>query len=351
MRRKRKPAQLPPGFVQLTLDFGESSQSASGTLPTVVVPVETAFDVSQGMREVFTFWEEQKTSFHVVFDCRHLELAEAYMVGEREVFDSAESYLVGRGGLINTSVFINLLRCCQSLETWSIQMQKNTGDLPIRSIRFEPPDPSSKVGKLWQNIAFLSEYDSKAPPRVEEFQSRYITPILWITRENEQEVLEQFIGWLLDISDRLADPLKDDLIKIAIEVITNLVKYGFNNSFYGVSIWPSGQVEIVWSNSIAHLKDWPPEDTANGIINGLQTSKRGGAGMDYILHNVLPRYHGLLAVNCKGNDLFFHASGRYNVFSQYSPDRCMLLPTSILFSLHLFCPTTRRKSEEYQSCA
>ncbi len=347
--RKRKPAKPPPGFVQLTLDFGESSPSASSSLPTVVVPVETTFDVSQGMREVFTFWEEQKAAFHIVFDCRHLELAEAYVVGESEVFDSDEAYLIGRGGLINTAIFINLLRCCQSLKTWSEQIQQDTGDTPIRSIRFEPPDPSTKVGKLWQHLAFLNEYDPGNPPRVEEFQSRYITPILWVSRENQQEVLQQFIGWLLDISDRLADPLKEDLIKIAIEVITNLVKYGFNHSFYGVSIWPSGQVEIVWSNSIAHLKDWPPEDTAQGIITGLQASTRGGAGMDYILRDVLPRYHGLLAVNCKGNDLFFHASGRYSVFSQYSPDRTMLLPTSILFTLHLFCPTTRRKSEEHRS--
>ena len=348
--RKRKLTKLPSGFTQLTFDFDELSPSASSTLPTVIVPVETTFDVSQGMREVLTFWEEQKTAFHIVFDCRHLELAEAYIVGEREVFDPTEVYLIGRGGLINTSVFINLLRCCQSLETWSMQTQKERGDYPIRSIRFEPPDPSSKVGKLWQNLALVNQYDSKTLPQVDEFQSRYITPILWVTRKNEQEVLQQFIGWLLDISDRLGDPLKDDLIKIAIEVITNLVKYGFTHSFYGVSIWPSGQVEIVWSNSIAHLKDWPPADTANGIITGLQGSTRGGAGMDYILHDVLPRYHGLLAVNCKGNDILFHASGRYNVFSQYSPDRSMLLPASILFTLHLFCPTTRRKSEEYQSC-
>jgi hypothetical protein len=315
-----------------------------------VIPVETTFDVSQGMREVLTFWEEQKTAFHVVFDCRHLELAEAYVVGASEVFDPIEGYLIGRGGLINTAVFINLLRCCQSLELWSTEMQQRTGDAPIRSIQFEPPDPSSKVGQLWHNLAFLSGYDPKNPPHVEEFQSRYITPILWVSKDNEQEVLQQFIGWLLDISDRVGDPLKDDLIKIAIEVITNLVKYGFTHSFYGVSIWPSGQVEIVWSNSIAHLKDWPPEDTAQGIITGLQSGARGGAGMDYILHHVLPRYHGLLAVNCKGNDLFFHASGRYDVFSQYVPDRAMLLPASILFTLHLFCPITRRKSEESTSC-
>jgi hypothetical protein len=345
----RKATKPPSGFEQLPLDFSESSASAFSSLPTVVIPVETTFDVSQGMREGLTFWEEQKTAFHIIFNCRHLELAESYVVGESEVFDSAEVYLIGRGGLINTAVFINLLRCCQSLETWSMQVQQNTGDSPIRSIRFEPPDLSTKVGKLWKNLAFLDTYDPSNPPHVEEFQSRYITPILWVTRENEQEVLQQFVGWLLDISDRLGDPLKDDLIKIAIEVITNLVKYGFNQSYYGVSIWPSGQVEIVWSNSIAHLKDWPPEETAQGIITGLQASTKGGAGMDYILHDVLPRYHGLLAINCKGNDLFFHASRKYSVFSQYSPDREMLLPTSILFTLHLFCPTTRRKSEEHKS--
>src|SRR6266568_8020434 len=108
--RKRIPAKPPSVFVQLILDSGESSPSDSSSLPAVVVPVETTFDVSQGMREVFTFWEEQKTAFHIVFNCRHLELAEAYVVGESEVFDPAEAYLIGRGGLINTAVFINLLR-------------------------------------------------------------------------------------------------------------------------------------------------------------------------------------------------------------------------------------------------
>src|SRR5260370_26704004 len=111
--RTRKSTKPPSGFNQLPLDCSESSASVFSSLPTVVIPVETTFDVSQGMREVLTFWEEQKTAFHIIFNCRHLELAESYVVGESEVFDSAEVYLIGRGCLINTAVFINLLRCCQ----------------------------------------------------------------------------------------------------------------------------------------------------------------------------------------------------------------------------------------------
>ena len=340
--RRKKSIKPPPGFTQMEFAFDEGPSSRPEGIPKVVIPIETTFDVAQGKREVLMHWKEQNGPIDV-------ELAEDYVTGVNEIFDPSEEYLIGKGGLINTSVFINLLRCAQSVKSWSENMMQSTGTYPIRSIVFEPPNLSTKVGKIWQNLNIRDYYDGNIPD-ISIFQSRYITPIMWVSKENAPQTLQKFTEWLLDISDRLADRIRRDLIMITDEVITNLVRYGFSYGFYCVSIWPSGQIEIVWSNSIEHLKDWPPEETAGGIITGLQTGGRGGAGMKYIFTEVLPSYNGILAVNCKGNNIFFHASGKYSLSSQCSLDRKMFLPTSILFTLHLFCPTTREKSEEYQKC-
>lgn len=342
--KRKKTTTLSSDIVQLALNFGEQPDNVTSDRLKVYVPVETTFDVSQGLREAITFWYTHKSPMDVVFDCRHLELAEAYVSGNREAFEPEEIYLVGKGGLINTSVFINLLRCGQSLTTWSKGIKQNTGSTPIQCINFIPPSSSTKVGKLWKKLRMFSPFDMATPPKVGQFQSRYITPILWVDKTNEADVLRKFTGWILDISDRLGDKVQMDLIMTAGEVLTNLVKHGFAHGFYGVSIWPSGQIEIVWSNSIEHLKDWPPDDTVGGLINGLKSGNRGGAGMSYIYNQLLPQYNGILAVNCKGNDLIFHASGKYSLFSQCSKERNMFLPTSILFTLHLFCPETRDKS-------
>src|SRR5579859_5256486 len=117
--RKRKTASPPSNVSQLLLNFDEQPNSSSKEILKFSVPVETTFDVSQGLREVITFWHTHRSPMDIFFDCRHLELAEAYVSGSSEVFEPEEVYLIGRGGLINTSVFINLLRCCQSLDSWS----------------------------------------------------------------------------------------------------------------------------------------------------------------------------------------------------------------------------------------
>jgi hypothetical protein len=363
---RRKKSRASPDAAQLSIVFEDSIGSEDGHGETaavnmqetevfdaqirnsdsvdtlkVVVPVETTFDVSQGLREVKAFWEEHHAQLEVVFDCRHLELANAYVSSrEPNIFEPEEAYLIGKGGLLNTAVFFNMLRCCMTLEAWSKQVEQQTGKSMLKGIKFEVPRPNTPVRYLWDHLG-MRPYVSGKIPEVSHFQSRYITPILWVDQTNEPDIIRSFKAWTEYISDRLSNTLKTELMMLTTEVTSNLIRYGFNHGFYGVSIWPSGQVEILWSNPIDHLKDWPQDDTAIGLINSLQSQNGGGAGMAYIYNQLLPQYHGVLAMNCKGIDLIVRSSGRYSLHSQSSHERDAFFPTSILFTLHLFCPDAR----------
>jgi len=287
--RRRKKSKAIPEPIQLSMDFEGTTIVEDGPKETiavdmqerelsdeltgkskatkrvkVIVPVESTFDVSQGLREAKTFWEKHRTQMEVEFDCRHLELVSAY-VSSREptIFEPQEAYLLGKGGLLNTAVFFNMLRCCMTLETWSKQMEQQTGQPTINSITFEAPRPNTAVRHLWDHLG-MRPYVSGKTPGVSIFQSRYVTPILWVDRTNEPDIIRSFRAWTDYISDRLSSKLKTELVMLTMEVTSNLIKYGFDHGFYGVSIWPSGQIEILWSNPIDHLKDWPPDDTAVG---------------------------------------------------------------------------------------
>jgi hypothetical protein len=367
--RRRKKSKAPQEPMQLSMDFDGTSimedepketieidlqerklfneltgKSNSTKIVKVSIPVESTFDVSQGLREAKSIWEEQRTQIEVEFDCRHLELANEY-VSSREptIFEPQEAYLLGKGGLLNTAVFFNMLRCCMTLEAWSRQMEQQLGQPTIKSITFEAPRPNTAVRHLWDHLG-MRPYVSGKIPGVCRFQSRYVTPILWVDRLNEPDIIRSFRAWTEYISDRLSSKLKTELVMLTMEVTSNLIKYGFDHGFYSVSIWPSGQIEILWSNPIDHLKDWPPDDTAIGLINSLQSQAGGGAGMTYIYDHLLPQYHGVLAINCKGNDLIVRSSGRYSLHSQSSHEREAFFPTSILFTLHLFCLGARDNS-------
>lgn len=338
----RDGASSPPTVRELMLSEA-FSQAERRDAPQILVPVETTFDASQGIREVKMFWNKHLVPVEVIFDCRHLELADAY-VSSREtlIFEPQEAYLRGKGGLLNTSVFFNLLRCCNSLQAWSDTLQQNTGQAALSMMTFQEPRSRSSVGRLWNHLG-MRPYVPGKTPRVSHFQSRYVTPILWVDHTNEAEVTRKFTEWTFSITDRLSRELRTDLVMLTTEVISNLLKYGFTG-FYGVSIWKSGQVEVMWSNPIDHLKDWPPDATATGLINSLQGQQKGGAGMNYIYNRLLPRYKGILFINCKGNDIIAHSSGRHSLYSQSAHDRDMFFPNSILFLLHLFCPEARDES-------
>ncbi|MEH2442195.1 hypothetical protein [Nostoc sp.] len=282
----------------------------------------------------------------MIFDARHLDLAKYYVAGNKEVFNPEEQYLVGKGGLINISTFFNLLRCKETLNDWSNDEWKKAGIRPINKFDFIPPNTNA-VKQLWNNLGMPDPYINSSS-NVAKFRSRYITPILWVDELSEQEVFEQFSVWTHKICQKLSSHLKTDLLMQAIpEITSNLVKHGFGGLFC-VAVLRSGQIEIFWSNLINHIKDWPPEDTAYGLAEGLQNRGGGGAGMKHIREKLLPRYDGVLEVNYKDIDLCFYSEGGYEILGQGSrrdesdPNNGNdLLPNSILFTMHLFCKQTR----------
>src|SRR5258708_38830896 len=97
--RRRKKSRATSDPVQLSMDFEGASIMENGPKETiavnmqerelldeptgkssptkivkVTVPVESTFDVSQGLREAKTSWEEHRAQMEVEFDCLHLEL-------------------------------------------------------------------------------------------------------------------------------------------------------------------------------------------------------------------------------------------------------------------------------------
>src|SRR5260221_5272835 len=107
--RRRKKSKAPQEPMQLSMDFDGTSimedepketiavdtqerdlfneltgKSSSTKIVKVSIPVESTFDVSQGLREAKSIWEEHRTQMEVEFDCRHLELVNAY-VSSREL--------------------------------------------------------------------------------------------------------------------------------------------------------------------------------------------------------------------------------------------------------------------------
>lgn len=317
-------------------------------LDQIPVYVGLTFDPCQGIREVKQKWKRNRVPSEVVFDCRPLELAPKYATEPKldELFAPEEKYLLlGRGGLLSSAVFINILRCYGTLAKWSQDVHKETGTKSISQFKFIQPDPDNRVGKLW-DVLGMSELTKKKPQNAWtssgelEFQSRIVMPLLMVNSSNRNDVLTDVQDWLNYISKRLGST-QYRLFKVICEVVKNLVEHGERGTF-GVSIWPSGQIEILWSNPIDHLIDWwPPEDTAHGLANSLLSLK--GAGMRYIYEDLLPTYKGVLIVNWKTHNLIFRSAGDFSIMGLH-PRSDSFLPRSILFHLHLFCPETRNRS-------
>lgn len=327
----------------------------------IPVYVGITFDPCQGIREAKQRWKKNPVPSEVLFDCRPIELAApGYYASEPrfdELFAPEEEYLLGRGGLLSNAVFINLLRCYGTLKKWSDDVLKETGTKPISDFRFIHPDLNTPLGKLWEVLGMPGLTDR--PPRnlwtsgVMEFQSRIITPLLMVNGSNRNEVLLDVRDWLDYISARTSEETKNKLWKLVCEVIKNLVDHG-QRGVFGVSVWPSGQIEILWSNPIDHLSDWwPPDDNAVGLANSLLNSQ--GGGMPYIYNDLLPRYKGVFIINWKTHHLIFRSVPNLdepsNIATSFSimglqPRSNAFLPRSILFTLHLFCPETRDRSSK-----
>lgn len=331
----------------------EEVNSTFDVCQTTQVPVYVGitFDPCQGIREAKQRWKKNSVPSEVVFDCRPLELAPEYASDPRldELFAPEEEYLLGRGGLLNIAVFVNLLRCYRTLAKWSDDVYNETGTKPISSFKFIPPDPNTPVGKLWEVLG-MPGLTERIPRNlwtsgVMEFQSRIVTPLLMVNGSNRKEVLLCVQDWLGYISDRLGTQIENQLWKVVCEVVKNIVDHG-HRGLFGLSVWPSGQIVILWSNPIDHIHDWPPDDTAQGLANSLLSHK--GAGMNYIYDTLLPRYKGVLIINWKTHHLIFRSAGDFSIIG-LKPRSEAFLPRSILFSLQLFCPETRNRSAQNAS--
>jgi hypothetical protein len=352
---KATPKVVAP--VEPTLNVYQSNQ--------IPVYVGITFDPCQGIREAKQRWKKNPVPSEVLFDCRPIELAAPdYYASEPrfdELFAPEEEYLLGRGGLLSNAVFINLLRCYGTLKKWSDDVLKETGTKPIRGFKFIPPDLNTPLGKLWEVLGMPGLTDR--PPKnlwmsgVMEFQSRIVTPLLMVDNNNRKpkDVLSHFHDWLDYISDRLSREMENKLWTGVCEIVKNLVDHG-HRGLFGVSVWSSGQIEIVWSNPIDHIHNWPPDNTALGLANSLLSHK--GAGMAYIYDQLLPRYKGVLVINWKTHHLIFrsvpNSDEPSNIATSFSimglqPRSDAFLPRSILFTLHLFCPETRDRSSKNAS--
>lgn len=322
-------------------------------LNQIPIYVGLTFDPCQGIREVKQRWKQNPVSSEVVFDCRPLELAPKYATEPKldELFAPEEEYLLRRGGYLNNAVFMNVLRCYGTLAKWSQDVYEETGIQPIQKFNFMRPKSNTPVGKLW-DVLEMPELIKKNPQNVRtssgelEFQSRIVTPFLLVESSNRNDVLRDVQDWLHDISNRIGNKTPYRLFKLISEVVKNLVEHGQRGTF-GVSIWPSGQIEILWSNRIDHLVDWwSPEDNAKSLAKSLLSTK--GAGMPYIYEDLLPTYKGVLIVNWKTHNLIFRSAGDFSIMGLH-PRSDSYLPRSILFHLHLFCPETRNRSSSNAS--
>ncbi|MCC5644249.1 hypothetical protein LC607_15100 [Nostoc sp. CHAB 5824] len=354
--------------VTTKVDSSFQVATAIEQLPQISVYVGITFNECQGMREVKQRWKINPVPSKVVFDCRAIELATEYACEARltellepEEIYLQETYLRGGGGLLNIGVFVNLLRCYGTLHKWSRDMHKATGTKPIIDFEFIPPDVNTPVGQLWKVLG-MHGLTQKIPKNewidVMDFQSRIVTPLLMANKSNRKPVLHYVQEWLDFISDRIDNKTHNKLWQLVCEVVKNLIDHGHRGVF-GVSIWPSGHIEIIWSNPIDHLSDWwPPDDNAVGLANSLLGSQGGGMPCIY---DLLHLYQGVLIINWKTHHLIFRSSGKNeeekNLFNKppsfsimgLQPRSEAFLPRSILFHLHLFDQEKRNRSSNNAS--
>ncbi len=345
-------AQLPlfPVPIAAAPPAGKQGNEARRPVREVLIPVEPTFDVAQGIREGIEAIREAVSSglplaghLKVTFDARYLELADK---NARATSDPEEPYLSGRGVIVNLGVFLDIVRAYGALLAW----HKDDKLTQHTTVEFGllPPGEGSRVRALWDVLGiqrFFRHLSSPADPLpVFEYQSRYVSPILRITGDNKAEMVRRCHEWLASIADRLGSDLRRDLIMTVPEIMNNLVRYGFAGGAFLISIWPMGQVELLWMNRVKDLDEWPGEDTAAGLADACMRHRGGGSGMNYILHTLLPRYSGVLAVNHRGNNVVFQSNGHIDIRGT-GRRHDLFVPRSVLFSLELFAPEVRERSE------
>ena len=333
-------------------------------LQTVTVPVGITFDPCQGLREAkqkivaLRAAHGDEVKVEVVFDARHLELISEYTTLDKkdeELFGPEQLYLTSQGGLLNLTVPMNLLRVAGTLSKWRKNEFQRTGICPISRFVYTRPDSGTPAGQLWDVLGM--EGLTQIPPQndtlcgVMEFQSRYVTPFRYVTEDDmsqpdlrKKNVLTYFTDWISEIVDRIGDRAHHQLAGMAIPEIINNVVYHGGGGLVGLSVWPSGQIEIVWSNPLDNADPpWPYSDKPQVLAESLITSKSGGVGIKFIREYLLKEYTGVLIVNWQNYHLVFRSGGDISIFG-LRPRSKEFMPRSILFNLHLFSQEARDRS-------
>lgn len=363
-----RKARVSPGQLSLP-GLNTTNPPMPEVLQTVTVPVGITFDPCQGLREA-----KQKIAMlrgqygdqlrvQVEFDARHLELVSEYTTLGKDLLELEELYITSRGGLLNLNVPVNLLRVAGTLWKWNDTEFQRTGIQPISRLVYKRPSADTLVGQLWDVLGM--EGLTRRPPQndalkgVLKFQSRYVTPFLYVTEENtlrddtkKKRVKEYFQQWIFEIEDRLGEtesdssisPLLARLLQTLPEIIDNVVNHA-GGGLVGLSVWPSGQIEITWSNPLDKIDPpWPPGDSPQVLAESLQKSRSGGAGIKFICNHLLEKYSGVLLVNWQTYHVVFRSGGDISIFGLY-PRTKEFVPRSILFNLHLFSQDVRAKDE------
>lgn len=363
-----KRACASPGQLSLP-GFNISTPFMPDVLQTVTIPVGITFDPCQGLREakqkiaMLRARHGNQLRVQVEFDARHLELISEYTTLGKELLELEQLYITGTGGLLNLNVPMNLLRVAGTLWKWNDAEYQRTGTQPISRLMYKRPSPNTLVGQLWDVLGM--EGLTKRPPQndvlrgVLEFQSRYVTPFLYVTEESapqedirKKSVKTYFQNWVFQIQDRLGKmedsypipPLQAELVKALPEIIDNVVNHA-GGGLVGLSVWPSGQIEITWSNPLDKTDPpWPPGDEPQVLAESLQNSKSGGAGIKFICNHLLEKYSGVLLVSWQTYHVAFRSGGDISIFGLY-PRTKEFVPRSILFNLHLFSQDTRTRGK------
>jgi len=337
-RRIPRSAQQSPLLPNSGIQSTAISTSKFFRRQEVIVPIEPTFEPSQGIREVRTSWLG-KDPIQIVFDGRHLKTAEQNVVAEP---DPEERFVGSQGGIVNLGIFLNVLRCYGALAKWHYDAIGSP--LTAKCI---PPAVGTRVYRLWEVLGLEAVLNKvQQPPHpfpLLEYQSRYVSPIIWVNEHNRKQVIDRCHLWIDDIGDRLGSPLQGHLLTTVPEIMTNLVKYGFAGGAFVISVWPSGQAEMLWTNRVDHLPHWAIANTAKMLAEICLQPGHGGSGMAYLLDVLLPTYTGVLAINHRGNDVIFRAGNQVEIYG-HGLRGDAFLPRSVLFSLELFSPEVRERS-------
>lgn len=320
------------------LEFPSLSQPESSapqsTPVSVTVAVDPTFDVGQGLREIKT---HVGAGGNVTFDWCHLALAHEYMGGAPDPF---EPFVTERGGLVSLATPMNVFRVQGTATRWA-----HSRGVPI-SFSHVPPQSDTPARRLYDVLAVeqASRAMSGQSPmettysHPEEFQSRYVSPIILVDGRSKARSIQHGTEWIAAVQQ--TGQLHFDLLKLLPEVVTNLVNHGLSGSLL-LSIWPLGQVDVLWCNRIRTGDPIFSDATARDAAARISHTS-AGSGLSFIMDDLLLKYAGALCVNFNGADVVFYAGDRVELYhAERRSDH--FIPDSVLFTLCLYSADAQRK--------